>query len=169
MPTFPDLKYGLSNRELPQLSICQAVIERSGFLLPVKWTELRLGRDALSAMQIEGRECVFSCHRMSVTRVISERHLAERERWNVAYIFGGQGNLLSSVAATIAAVTYVTATQGLLYDPDAGPLHDLGLVQQSLDQVVAICCDRLDLYRVRYPFDVNETADAIHTSSRLAD
>ena len=145
------LQFTLSNLDLPAKAVWQDAIDGWNLLLPVVIVEVRPAPDAVSRVEIAGRLVEFSCERRLVSDVVGERQRHLACSWSFAYAFGSSGEMLSSVAAGVAALSYASVTDGTFYLPDVGPLHNPAMFREALDEILAVHCDGMSLYRSRYP------------------
>lgn len=152
-------QFTLSDRDLPALAEWQDAIERCNLLLPIKLLDIKAGLDVRSCVDVAGAPVNFVCERRTIESVVSARYPELKSKWSIAYAFRGLGDMLSSLVAGVAAISYARATGGVFYTPEAGPLDEVNLFRKRIDEVLAVCCHRIDLYRERYHADFENISD----------
>ena len=162
-------QFALVNRDLPALGDWQAAIARLELLVPVSLSEVSATRSRPCRAEMGGRPASFVCEARSAADVLSEPHRGMAAQWHRAYAFGGGGDMLSSLAAGLAAISCAAATGGAFYVPSAGVIENIDPIRQHIDELLAVHCDRLDLYRQRYPASFGDPVegDIVVTSEVL--
>jgi hypothetical protein len=113
----------LSNAQLDSISEWQKAIDAEGFSLQLADNEPLAQLKGFLPITLGEKQTGFECYHVDPHEMIDTYHDVQfGGEWKYAFIFVWIGDFSEMLAASMAGVAYARATEGIVFDPQAGQI-----------------------------------------------